>query len=117
MSFLPDFLNNLLKSKEVNHFIYTVSFVRQYSNASVLHVTVDWDSTTNRKHPPLLELYLGEAYHCRSSGGGGTEGHVAHEFIITPTLPDDLSKLQLHFYHEDENDNQENSTEFVILVD
>jgi hypothetical protein len=42
-------------------------------------------------------LFLGEHYDCRASGGGGTEGHISYNFIVSPPFPDDISGLDLVF--------------------
>jgi hypothetical protein len=107
----------VLKSVEINNYIYTVIFLRQYGNASVVHVTINWAPTTQQSNPPLLELYMGEEYRCEALGGGGTSGHIAHDFIISPALPDELSGMKFYFYHQMEKEEQEIRTEFVISID
>jgi hypothetical protein len=43
------------------------------------------------------DLSLGEQYDCRITGGGGTEGHISYNFIVSPPLPDNLSGLDVIF--------------------
>lgn len=56
----------ILKFKEQEEFFYTVTSMRQYSNASVITFNIDWDVMSDQslklnktKH---FELYLGETY-------------------------------------------------------
>ncbi|WP_445506417.1 hypothetical protein [Niallia sp. 03190] len=110
----------VLKSVKINKYIYTVIFIRQYANASVLHMTIDWDSTSDQsdhEYPPHLKLYIGEEFRCRKSGGGGTQGHTTQDFIISPPLPDDISGLSFYFYQDVDKEDQENRTEFDICID
>ena len=82
--------------------MYTVSYVRQYDNASVVQLLIDWDEQQEqqltiqqklqRNH---FGLYIDESYECRSKGTGGSNGHESSTYVVTPPLPDDLRGL--HF--------------------
>lgn len=92
----------ILKSVEKGECMYTLSFVRQYENASVINLIIDWesenDSPDDRFHRHTFwELVLGEQYDCRMSGGGGSDGHISYNFIVSPPLPDNLSGMDLVF--------------------
>ena len=91
----------VLKSVELEQTVYTIPLIRQYANASVINLTIDYEpdtrSITDRmEHHGFLELSLGEEYDCRVVDGGGTEGHMAYNYIVSPPLPDDLSKVEFH---------------------
>ncbi|KOS68404.1 hypothetical protein AEA09_07435 [Lysinibacillus contaminans] len=94
----------VLKSLEIDDRHYTVTFIRQYENASVLQLLIDWDGTND---PPIhldrkfsrnhFELFLGEQYECRQESGGGSTGHYRYKFVVSPPLPDDISGLEFTF--------------------
>nr|WP_263323283.1 hypothetical protein [Neobacillus sp. Marseille-Q6967] len=100
----------ILKSVEKDGRLYTITFIRQFENASVVQLNIDWDDTTEepenieaiRHHRPLhqhnfIELSIGEDYECRSNRGGGSGGHYRQNFIVSPPIPDDPSDLQFVF--------------------
>ncbi|THE12030.1 hypothetical protein E1I69_12760 [Bacillus timonensis] len=101
------FLRNIpiLKSFELDDVFYSVTFVRQYENASIVHFNIDREDTDDdmprRLHEPnLFNLSIeGTAidYDCRNEGGGGSRGHESFTFIVSPALPDDPSELKLVF--------------------
>lgn len=89
------------KTYEHNGVMYTVTFIRQYANASVVYLYSDWDSTDedfieNKPHS-FFQLSIDDTYDCWSEGGGGTDGHMNHQFVISPVLPDNLSGISLRF--------------------
>ncbi|WP_339230864.1 hypothetical protein NSQ77_10655 [Oceanobacillus sp. FSL K6-2867] len=114
----------ILKSLEKNDCFYTVTFIRQYKNASVIHFTVDTD-ISDEEHEAFpehkffeLSIVGGEIeYDCRNEGGGGSGCHTAYTFVVSPPLPDDVSGYELQFskskmsYHQ----NSGGST-FVISI-
>lgn len=90
------------KSVEKEKCLYSVTFIRQYTNTSVVNFNIDWEPeeerTSDRFHRhSFWELWLGEEYDCRMTGGGGTDGHISYNFIVSPPLPDDLSGLNFIF--------------------
>ncbi|MFD2925283.1 hypothetical protein [Halobacillus naozhouensis] len=100
------FLKNIpiLKSFEKDDRFYSVTFVRQFENASVVHFTIDRDASDEmpgglREHT-FFELSIagtGEDYDCRNEGGGGSNGHTSFTFIVSPSLPDDISEIVFVF--------------------
>lgn len=92
----------VLKSIEINDCFYSVMFIRQYENASVLRLNVDWDGTDelpmdiHRQHP-IFELFIKGEYECREDGRRGSTGTNTYNFIISPPLPDDISGIELVF--------------------
>lgn len=103
------FIKNIpiLKSFEKEDVFYSVTFVRQYENSSVVHFTMDRKDTdeempmrSRKKEHTYFGLSVeGEeiAYDCRNEGGGGSRGHESHAFIVSPALPDDFSTYKLVF--------------------
>lgn len=92
----------ILKSVAKDEYFYTVAFMRQYDNASVVNFTIDWDDTNDSHEDHFRrqrhwELFIAEEYSCRMNDGGGTGGHFSYNFIVSPPLPDDLSGLQFVF--------------------
>lgn len=96
----------ILKSFEKDDRFFSVTFVRQYENASVVHLTIDGEDGDDpfprsfREDHTYFELSVegeGTDYDCRNEGGGGSGGHESYTFIVTPALPDDISKYKLVF--------------------
>ncbi|MGD6893965.1 hypothetical protein [Bacillus infantis] len=101
-----EFLKNIpvLKSFEKDGVFYTVAFVRQYNNASVVHFTIDkegMDEDPRRyEDHSLYELSIeGDAveYDCRNNFGGGSGTHYSYPFTVSPPLPDNLSNIKFNF--------------------
>lgn len=119
------FLKNIpiLKSFEKDDVFYSVTFVRQYENASVVHFNIDREDSDDEvprriREPILFDLSIEgkEAdYNCRNEGGGGSGGHESYTFIVSPALPDDLSKIKLVFKkYKPPFFNKPTGVEFVI---
>lgn len=95
----------ILKSFEKDDLFYTVTFIRQFQNASVVHLTIDRDDSDENPRDFLDHNWFsltgdegeGTEYDCRNEGGGGSGGHTSYTFIVSPPLPDDLSKTKLVF--------------------
>lgn len=91
----------VFKTYEHKDIMYTVTFIRQYSNASVVYLYSDWDSTNevfNEDKPHnFFQLSINDTYDCWSEGGGGTDGHMSHHFVVSPALPDNLSGISLRY--------------------
>jgi hypothetical protein len=90
----------ILKYVENDGRLYSVILIRQYENASVVQLNIDWDTTEHlpgAMHQSSFELFIGEEYDCRMDGGSGTTGHYSYNFIVSPPLPDDLSGIDLVF--------------------
>lgn len=112
----------VLKTVAKGERLYTVSYVRQYDNASVVQLLIDWDEQQEtqltiqqkleRKH---FGLYIDASYECRSKGTGGSNGHESSTYVVTPPLPDDLSGL--HFvFTEYEDAFEEKPTGWAITI-
>jgi hypothetical protein len=101
------FLKNIpiLKSFEKDDVFYSVTFVRQYENASVVHFNIDRENVNDEmsrsfREPTFFNLSIegNEVdYDCRNEGGGGSGGHESYTFIVSPALPDDFSELKFVF--------------------
>jgi len=101
------FLKNIpiLKSFEKDDLFYSVTFVRQFQNASVVHLNLDRDDS--EQMPGVLHEHSwfdlviddgeGTDYDCRNEGGGGSGGHRSYTFIVSPPLPEDFSKIKFVF--------------------
>ncbi|ETT85314.1 hypothetical protein MKZ08_07380 [Viridibacillus sp. FSL R5-0477] len=92
----------VLKSVEVDEKFYTVTFIRQYENASIVHLNIDWNETIDtRKNHQLnhnhFALSIGQAYDCRNDRASGSTGNFMHSFIVSPPVPDDISGMTLVF--------------------
>jgi hypothetical protein len=87
----------VLKSVEKEQCIYSITFIRQYANASVVNFNIDWESEEEDRFNSFWELSIAEKYDCRETGGGGTEGHINYNFVVSPPLPDDISGLNFIF--------------------
>lgn len=91
----------ILKSFEKDDKFYTVTFIRQFKNASMIHLTVDRRDSDDEMHDyTYFDLSIKgkeEEYDCRNEGGGGSGGHMAYSFIVSPALPEDTSQFKLVF--------------------
>jgi len=112
----------VLKTVAKGERLYTVYYVRQYDNASVVQLLIDWDEQQEpqltiqqkleRKH---FGLYIDASYECRSKGTGGSNGHESSTYVVTPPLPDDLRGL--HFvFTEYEDAFEEKPTGWAITI-
>ncbi|MFL1998741.1 hypothetical protein VYF65_004543 [Lysinibacillus irui] len=99
----------VLQTVEAGERLYTVSYIRQYKNASVVQLLIDWDAqqdATQRIHEKLdckyLKLFIDDHYECRNTGASGSDGHESNKFVVTPPLPDDIQGLDFVFteYHD-----------------
>ena len=106
----------VLKIYENDGVMYTVTFIRQYANASVLYLHMDWEEKEDTNfYPDILDLIINDTYFCHSEGGGGTTGHASHSYIISPALPDDVSGIELIF-KEPGRPFKVNSTGFELTI-
>lgn len=96
----------VLKSIENREVFYTLNSIKQYSNASVVTFSMDWDVTTDvppespHKHSHF-ELHISEQYDCRMTTGGSISGHAYYNYVIFPPLPDNPSGIVLTFKEYD----------------
>lgn len=101
------FIKNIpiLKSFEKDNVFYSVTFVRQFENASVVHFNIDREESDDdypsrfREHTFYGLSIEGneDDYDCRNEGGGGSRGHTSYSYIVSPALPEDISKFKLVF--------------------
>ncbi len=98
-----EFKKNLpvIKYIEKENRIFSVVFISQYCNASVVNFNIDAiekdeliDRTKGHNH---FELYIEEKYYCRFLSGGGSDSHMTYNFVVSPALPDDFSGIKLIF--------------------
>ena len=93
----------VLKSVVIGEDIYSVTFIQQYDNASVVNLHIDSvPHEHDGDYPPPhrhrhFELSIGENYDCHANGGGGGNDHMTYRFVVNPPLPDVLSGLQFIF--------------------
>ena len=91
----------VLKSIEINNRLFSVISIRQYSNSSIVNFNIDWDSTydssEHQSRHTHFELSIGEKYDCRMMDGTGGGGHFHYNFIVSPSLPDNISGIELIF--------------------
>jgi hypothetical protein len=92
----------ILQAVETEECLYTVPFIKQYANASVVHLNIDkeYDESYERERfhrNSFWHLEIGNRYDCRVTGGGGSQEHTSFDFIVTPRLPEDLSGMTLTF--------------------
>lgn len=110
---------SVLKSVEKDGDMYTLTFIRQYENASVVNFYIDsMPAESGEEFQPhrhrFFELLLGEGYDCRGSGGGGSNGHHTYRFVVTPPIPDNLSNL--HCLFQEYNSPFGEPTGFSVLM-
>lgn len=113
------------KSVEIEGIVYSITAIRQFENASVVQLHVDWHEEVEdprerhrQHHHQNFELMLGDKYDCRQEGGGGSTGHFTYRFIVSPPLPDDVSGLKLVFIeHDGPFDDKPTGREVVIQLE
>lgn len=102
------FIKNIpvLRSFERDRVFYSVTFVRQYKNASVVHFNIDreeaYDEMPERNHEhTFFDLSIKDSkkgnFDCRNEGGGGSGGHESYTFIVSPALSDDITSFKFVF--------------------
>lgn len=88
----------ILKYAEVGSILYAVTHMKQYSNASVVYI----ETEVNTVEPYVRlghahhELSISPQYQCRPNGGCGQDRGMQHSFVVTPSLPDDLTGVEFH---------------------
>lgn len=113
---------SVLKSVEVGERIYTVTVIKQYENASVIQLHIDWDEPDDSSIDLIskcrnsnFELFISEEYDCRKGRAGGRQGYYSYSFIVTPPLPDEISGFD--FVFKEYNDNlKEKPTGLEIVM-
>ncbi|WP_242976012.1 hypothetical protein [Desulfosporosinus sp. FKB] len=91
LKFIP-----ILKSVEIDKITYAVTYMKQYSNASVVYI----EAEVNTPEPIVrlghvdFELFISPDYQCRPSNGCGHGKGMQRAFVVTPALPDDLTGFE-----------------------
>lgn len=112
----------ILKSFENDGVFYSITFVRQFENASVVHFNIDREDIDEEMHGRYrrfthFEMSIdsnGTEYESRNVGGGGSGSHETFTFIVSPALPDDISKFKLVFKEYEVPFQKPTGFEFVI---
>ena len=112
----------VLKSFEKDNRFFSVTYIRQYDNASVVNFNIDWDASNDppidRPHRSFFKLFIGQQYDCRMAGGSGSTGHFTNDYIVSPPLPDNISGLDLAFReYNTPSLTKPTDFEFVIHID
>jgi len=86
----------ILKSVELDNIFYAVTYMKQYKNASVVSLEVELNSSEEniRLEYAGFELFISPNYQCRPARGGGDDKGIQHSFVVTPSLPDDVTGLE-----------------------
>lgn len=91
----------ILKSVVIGERFYTLTSIRQYTNASVLTLNIDWDNEPENEFKSHqhshYELYISEQYDSRMTSGGSRSDHASYKYVVSPALPDNASGLQFRF--------------------
>jgi len=86
----------ILKSVEIGSMLYAVTYMKQFSNASVVYVETEANTSEPfvRLGNANFELFISSEYHCRQNGGCGSGKGMQHSFVVTPPLPEDLTEVE-----------------------
>ena len=107
----------VLKAVEKDERFYSITYIRQYENASVVQLNIGWDEVDDKPLKMVnhnrFDLYVGEQYDCRMDRGSGTTGSLMNNYIVSPALPDDISGIKFIFTGY-ENFNNPTGLEIVI---
>ncbi|SMC18430.1 hypothetical protein SAMN02745134_00560 [Clostridium acidisoli DSM 12555] len=91
----------VLKIVEKDNSLFSVIFIRQYSNSSVINFNIDLNETRDTSNFQLIrnnfKLSIGEEYDCRMTSGSGGKDHYSYNFVVSPPLPDNFSGIDLRF--------------------
>lgn len=91
----------ILQAIEQGDYVFSLTSMRQYSNASVIVINIDWEAPEDQhyNHETMirLELSIGEDYDCRMINGSSNSDHAAYKYVVSPPLPDDLSGMEFRF--------------------
>lgn len=88
----------VLKSVTIENFSHTVTYMKQYSNASIVYVETELivsGQFFGIGHASF-ELSIAPEYQCRQEGGSGSGKIKQHSFVVTPPLPDDIRDVEFH---------------------
>lgn len=94
----------ILRMTERDGVVYTITYIRQYNNASIVYVHTDQDPTSikqgaeHRHGHRHFDLSVGEGYECRNQGAEGSSDAFTYRFVVTPSLPDTLDGIGITLY-------------------
>lgn len=96
----------VMQVEDINDVLFSVTYVRQFQNASVVNLNLDWDySNDDSVDIPFkyftIDMSFGNHYKVRQLDGGGNSGHRSYKFIVTPPLPDDFSGYRMEVENTD----------------
>ncbi|KGK82447.1 hypothetical protein DP73_20500 [Desulfosporosinus sp. HMP52] len=93
LKFIP-----VLRTVTVDKLSHTVTYIKQYSNASIVYIeteVITSEPFVQIGHA-MFELSIAPEYLCILNGGGGSDKTMQHSFMVTPSLPDDISEMEFH---------------------
>lgn len=89
---------SILKWVEIDNILYSVTHMKQYSNASVIYI----ETEVNNSEPYVrlgharVELFISPDYQSRQHQGSGHDKGMQYSFVVSPPLPDDVTGLEFH---------------------
>lgn len=96
----------ILKCVEIDNILFSVTHMKQYSNASVVNI----ETEVNNSEPYVrlgharVELFISPDYQSRQHQGSGHGKGMQYSFVVTPPLPDDVTGLEFRLsikpFHE-----------------
>lgn len=99
-----DFRMNLsvLKSIEIDKRFFSISYIHQYSNSSIVDLNVDLDRASEtldnqRTSHTNFKLYIDKEHDCTMIDGIAGNSHFHYKFIVSPPLPDNIYGTELIF--------------------
>ncbi|KUO76724.1 MAG: hypothetical protein APF81_11685 [Desulfosporosinus sp. BRH_c37] len=97
----------IMKSVELDNILYAVTSMKQYKNASVVYIEAELNSVEENVRLEFsgFELFISPKYQCRPHGGSGQIKGLQHTFVVTPSLPDDVTEFEFRLTirpHRDE---------------
>jgi hypothetical protein len=90
----------VMKFVQKDNRMFSVVYIRQYNNASVVNFNIDNDYREEPYERPqhrFYKLFTGPQYDCRMISGGGSSEHMSYSFVVSPPLPDNFSGIDLIF--------------------
>ncbi|GEM_PF-513695 len=86
----------ILKYVEIDSILYSVTHMKQYSNASVIYI----ETEVNNSEPQVrlghahVELFISPDYQSRQHQGSGHDKGMQYSFVVSPPLPDDITGVE-----------------------
>lgn len=111
-----NFIKNVsvMRTKEANDGFYSILWMRQFENASVVYLNVSMTEEGRMKFHTLSITGTDEEFNCRSEGGGGSDGNLTYTYVVTPALSEDISRYQFIINESEVPLKKDGSTEIVI---